>query len=138
MLEERSCDVCGRAEGELAPEAADEAPALAIDADGLWLCRDCRARLVTAPVGGAADDEMPDELRALVGQQAGWITMTLNLPYEPPYRDLIDHARQMQTEFRSPWAFVTQWLDGTTVWRAPDGAEIAFLSADGVLRVERR
>jgi hypothetical protein len=140
MAEERACDVCGRAEAELPPREAGSGARLTVDADGLWLCGDCRAGLVTAPVGGMADEAeaLPGELRALVGQQAGWIVSTLNLPYAPPYEGLIDHARQMQRGYRSPWAFVTQWLDGTTVWRAPDGAQVAYLDAEGGLRVEDR
>jgi hypothetical protein len=81
------------------------------------------------------EDEMPEAVRALVGRQAGWITMTLNLPYEPPYRDLIDHAERMQSSLRSPWTFVAQWLDGTTLWRAPDGSAVATVSPDSSLRI---
>jgi len=38
----------------------------------------------------------------------------------------------------SAWSFVTQWLDGTTVWRAEDGSSMAVVAPDGSIRVQHR
>ena len=32
----------------------------------------------------------------------------------------------------------TQWLDGTTVWRAEDGRTIVIVTSDGTVRIETR
>jgi len=38
--------------------------------------------------------------------------------------------------YMSAWSFVTQWLDGTAVWRAEDRSSIAMVTPDGSMRVE--
>jgi hypothetical protein len=38
----------------------------------------------------------------------------------------------------SAWSFVTQWLDGTTVWRAEDGSSMVVVAPDGSIRVQHR
>jgi hypothetical protein len=109
-----------------------------LDEDGLWVCYDCRARLVLPPLGKEAA-EPGEELRALVGKSAGAICHTLNLPYEPPYETIIDAASRMaydEDRFMSAWSFATQWLDGTTVWRAEDGEAVAVVAPDGSVRVQ--
>ena len=78
-----------------------------------------------------------DETQPLVGKGAGAICMTLNLPYRPPFRSIIDAASQMQDSLLSAWTFVTQRSDATTIWCAPDGSAIAVVASDGSIRVEK-
>jgi hypothetical protein len=109
------------------------------DEDGLWACYHCRAQLVLRPVGEAADRQK--ELSALVGQSAGAICYTLNLPYEPPYRTVIDAASRIAYEedrYMSAWSYMAQWPDGTTIWCAEDGRTLAIVAPDGSIRMERR
>ena len=139
LSQPRTCDFCGRSETELLAQASTGLPVLELDEDGLWVCRDCRARLILPPVGEAVD--LPEGLEALVGKSAGAICYTLNLPYEPPYRSVIDAAVKIaydEDRFMSAWSFVTQWADGTTVWRAEDGSSTAVVAPDGTVRVQCR
>lgn len=138
MPEKRCCDFCGRSEIDISARAPAGSPALELDRDGLWVCTDCRARLTLPPVGD--DTDLAEELGALVGQSAGAICHTLNLPYEPPYRTVIDAASRIaydEDRYMSAWSFVTQWLDGTTIWRAEDGASLAIVAPDGSIHVQR-
>lgn len=140
MSEPRTCDFCGRSESELLAEAPRGRLAVERDADGLWVCGPCRAQLVLPPVGEEAGD-LVEELDALVGESAGAICHTLNLPYEPPYQTVIDAASKIAYEedrYLSAWSFVTQWADGTTVWRAEEGGSIAVVAPDGSVRVQER
>ena len=139
LSQPRTCDFCGRSETELLAQAPIGSPVLELDEDGLWVCRDCRARLILPPVGKAVD--LPEGLEALVGKSAGAICYTLNLPYEPPYRSVIDAASKIaydEDRFMSAWSFVAQWPDGTTVWRAEDGSSMAVVAPDGSIRVQHR
>jgi len=141
MSEPKSCDFCGRLEATLPTPAQEGAAKLKIDEDGLWSCHDCRARLVAPLVGEMADAELPQEIRALVGKSAGAICSVLNLPYEPPYRSVIDAAHTIAYDgelYMSAWSFVSQWLDGTTVWRNEDGSATAIVTEDGAVRIEFR
>ena len=137
MSEQRCCDFCGRSEIELSAQSLDISPVMELDEDGLWVCHNCRAKLVLPTVGQEAGD-LVDELNVLVGESAGAICRTLNLPYEPPYQTIIDAASKIaydEDRFMSAWSFVTQWLDGTTVWRAEDGESIAVVAPGGSVRV---
>ena len=139
MSERRTCDFCGRSEIELLAQAPNGLPVVELDEDGLWVCGNCRTKLVLPPVGEAVD--LPEGLGALVGQSAGAICYTLNLPYEPPYRSVIDAASKIaydEDRYMSAWSFVTQWADGTTVWRAEDGGSIAVVAPDGSICVRDR
>jgi hypothetical protein len=141
MPEQRYCDLCGRSETELFLEAPDGLSPLEIDGDGLWMCRDCRLRLLTVPIGEAKNVELPEELRPLIGRSAGAICSVLNLPYEPPYQSVIDAAHKIaydQDLYMSAWSFVTQWIDGTTIWRDEDGGATALVTLDGSVRIEPR
>ena len=76
-----------------------------------------------------------------MGKSAGAICRTMNLPYEPPYQAVIDAASEIaydRDRYMSAWSFVTQWLDGTTVWRAEDRGTIAMVAPDGSIRVQQR
>ena len=139
MSEQRCCDFCGRSEIDLLAQAPVGSPAMELDEDGLWVCYDCRAKHVLPPVGEAVD--LAKELETLVGKSAGAICRTLNLPYEPPYRSVIDAASKIaydEDRYMSAWSFVTQWPDETTVWRTEDGGSIAVVAPDGSVRVQRR
>jgi len=140
LSEQRCCDFCGRSEIELSAQIIDGSPVLALDEDGLWVCRNCRAKLVL-PTVGKETGELVEELRALVGESAGAICRTLNLPYEPPYQSVIDAASRIaydEDRFMSAWSFVTRWSDGTTVWCAEAGGPVAIVTPDGTVRIEPR
>jgi hypothetical protein len=133
------CDFCGRSAEDVPPASGDdESPALQLDEDDLWVCRICRERIVTPPVGDEVTLDLPDELRALVGKSAGHIVLTLNLPGQPPYEEIVADADRLHNVLMSEWAFISQWPDGTTVWREPDGPTLALVTRDGsVLRVSQ-
>ncbi|MEW5827802.1 MAG: hypothetical protein AB1846_02855 [Chloroflexota bacterium] len=135
MTEEKFCDFCGRFEHEL-PEAGK--PKLTIDEDGLWACADCRAKMITAPVGDGEAVELDEEIAALIGKSAAEICRTLNLPYMPPYETVIDAATRIALDEKLPmsgWRFVNQWLDGSTVWKAEEGDGMAIVRSDGTIQV---
>ncbi|MCU0486399.1 MAG: hypothetical protein MUC85_09870 [Anaerolineales bacterium] len=84
-------------------------------------------------------ENLEERLKALVGKSAGAICLTLNLPYAPPYQSVIDAASKIAYDddrCMSAWSFVTQWLDGTIVWRSEDGSATALVGPDGSVRVE--
>ena len=137
MSEQRTCDFCGRSERELSVGAPWGKPILELDEDDLWVCYQCRKRLVLPPVGQG--EELVEELKELVGKSAGAICLTLNLPYEPPYQAVIDAASKIaydEDRYMSAWSFVAQWQDGTTVWRSEDGSATAMVGTDGSIRIE--
>lgn len=138
MTEEKFCDFCGRLAHEL-PEPADaKQPKLTIDEDGLWACADCSSRLKTTPVGDGWEVELEDELIALIGQSAGAICRTLELPFAYPYEFVLNAASEIGFTDEQPmsnWQFVNQWLDGSTVWRAEDGRGMVIVKPDGSIQV---
>ena len=137
MLEQRSCDFCGRLE-EAIPEPSIEEGKLILDADNLWVCYECRSNLKTHPVGKPDSPELDASLLTLVGQSAGAICRTLDLPYQHPYTTVIDAASFIgydQDLYMSEWLFLSQWLDGSTVWHNPDGTSKAILSLSGDLQI---
>ena len=97
-----------------------------------------------------SDDEFHEDLKAngldealqpLVGKSAGAICRTLELPFAPPYESIIKAASNIaydQDRYMSAWLFVTQWLDGTTVWRSSDGSEIAHVTLDGIVNMQNK
>ena len=140
MPEQKLCDFCSRPEDAL-PESTPGADKLVMDADGLWVCPECKIKLVTQPTDQPRSHLIEDALLLLVGQSAGAICRTLALPYEPPYRKILDAASTIAYDedyYMSTWTFVSQWLDGTTVWHSPDGASAAFVSTDGDLHIVSR
>ena len=135
------CDFCGR------PEAIPQYPnlngqrELEMDEDGLWVCSECKARFISKPTGSMDSDELDGKIRALVGKSAGAICLTLDLPYETPYQSIIDAASKIaydEDRFMSAWSFVTQWIDGTTVWQSEDKSAKAFVTTDGDVQFEVR
>jgi hypothetical protein len=104
MPEQLYCDFCGRLEDELA-QLPNGSLKLEINQDGLRVCSDCRARLVSAPVDRSSV-ALEEEIESLVGKSAGAICRTLNLPYEPPYQSIIDAASLIgydQDLYMSAW-----------------------------------
>ncbi len=137
MSDQRYCDFCGRSESDLSAQVPNGLSAIKMDQDGLWACYVCRDKLVLSAVGELAG-EVSEELGVLVGKSAGAICRTLNLPYVPPYRSIIDAASKIaydEDRYMSAWSFVTQWPDGTTVWRAADEDSIAIVAPDGPVRI---
>ncbi len=142
MPEELGCDICGRSESELFLENPEDTPVLETDADGLWTCRDCRARLKTQPATQMPvqpeDSELANELQPLVGKSAGAICQVLELPYAHPYNSIIDHADIMQVSLKSAWLFVTQWQNGTTIWEPEEGNYVAMVTPEGKITIQSR
>ena len=113
-----------------------------MDEDGLWVCGECKHRLVSKPLGDLEDeDDLDDKVQALVGKSAGAICLTLALPYVPPYQAIIDAASKIaydEDRYMSAWSFVTQWMDGTTVWQSEDRHARALVFPDGTIQIETR
>lgn len=129
------CDFCGR------PGSGDRHghDHLELDEDDLWVCAECRGRLRIGPVGPLDDGvELVEAIVGLVGQSAGAICRTLNLPYEPPFDSIIDAASRIaydEDRYMSAWTFVTQWLDGTSVWLSPDRSAKALAPPEGDIQI---
>ena len=139
LSEERVCDFCGCSERDLKAQGVKLSPVIELDQDGLWVCSNCRPKLLTPAVGDEISDQ--GELRELVGKSAGAICYTLNLPYEPPYQHVIDAAAKIaydEDRFMSTWSFADQWLDGTTLWYSADGGISALVTPDGSVRLSSR
>ena len=99
--------------------------------------------ITSEPTGYLDEDEgeLDDRLQALVGESAGAICRTLNLAYVPPYQSIIDAASRIaydEDRYMSAWLFVTQWMDGSTLWQTEDGSARALVSPDGNVRIETR
>ena len=134
MTETHICDFCGRPVQMPEKPKPDETHPIKIDVDGLWVCHTCSSKIVSEPTGSKENHALDERLIPLIGKSAGAITRTLELPYEPPYQAIIDAASNIaydQDTMMSAWSFVTQWLDGTTVWRKSDGTKIALVSEGG-------
>ena len=128
-MAETRCDICGKTRAELE-----------IDADGLWICKTCQSRLITAPVDAESTHELDPDLQILVGKSAGAICRTLELPFVPPYKTVINAASRIaydQDRYMSAWLFVTQWQDGTTVWRSSDGRATAQVTIQGNVTIKQ-
>jgi hypothetical protein len=76
-----------------------------------------------------------DSLDDLVGKSAGQICHD-NPKYEDPYyRNIVNAATVMWERYLSPWIYLTQREDGTTIWRAPDESALATVDTDGTVKV---
>jgi hypothetical protein len=130
----RCCDFCGK------PESLPSRQ-LEMDEDDLWVCSECKARLTSKPTASVEDADLDEKLKPLIGKSAGAICYTLNLPYVPPYLYVIDAATNIaydQDRYMSAWSFVTQRLDGTTVWLSEDRRARAIVSPEGTIQIVRR
>ncbi len=139
MIEERSCDICGRSEAALQLQQTSETPPLQIDDDGLWICKACKKRLITKPQAQEFILDLDEKLMAIVGKSAGAICRTLELPHMLPYKGVIEAASIIaydQDRYMSAWLFVSQWQDGTTVWRDSNGHASAQVTPDGNINTQ--
>jgi len=138
---EKVCDFCGRSEIELPPPASNGTAKLMLDEDCLWVCHHCQARITTPPIGRQTDNsDLDPELKPLVGKSAGAICRTLELPFEPPYQAVIEAASKIaydQDQYMSAWLFVDLWLDGTTIWEMETHQQIAVVSPNGTVQIEK-
>lgn len=129
------CDFCGHP-GARATQGRGH---LELDEDGLWVCSECRHSLHSRPVGPVdGGGELDPAVAALVGHSAGAICRTLNLPYEPPYESILDAASRIaydEDRYMSAWTFITHWLDGTSVWQAPDRRARALVPPEGDIQI---
>jgi hypothetical protein len=140
-MDERRCDLCGRTEGEILAQTPGTVQALELNGMGLWLCLQCRSQPSTGPSSLDEDREVyefPAELRPLLNKSAGAICMTMDLPRRPPFREIVEDAYVLQGRTMGAWIFVTQWNDGSTIWRSPDGLQVAIIKFDGTMRIEQR
>ena len=130
------CDFCGRHGTTILSHGLSDHRELRMDEDGLWVCSECQARLISKPTESEdnEDSELDEKVQALVGKSAGAICRTLELQYVPPYQAIIDAASKIaydEDRYMSSWLFVTQWMDGTTVWQSEDLSAKALVSPDG-------
>ncbi len=83
--------------------------------------------------------DLDEKLAPLVGNSAGAICRTLELSYVPPYKSVIDAASKIgydQDLYMSAWLFVSQWQDGTTLWRESDDHANAQVTPDGKVNIQ--
>ena len=83
------------------------------------------------------DDRAYGEIEAQVGRGAGNIAAT-NFRYHTWLTEsLTNSARAMQVSLRSAWLLVEIWNSGTTVWQSPAGDQLATVTPDGEIQVQR-
>jgi hypothetical protein len=140
MTEFHRCDICGRSEEDSAAEANKAPIKYTKDEDGLWLCSECQTNLKTSPTIQADEDDLDERIKGLIGKSAGAICRTADLPFVPPYKTIIEAAEQIaydEDRYMSAWSFVTQWVDGTTVWQSEDKSAKAIVDTKGNVQIER-
>lgn len=131
----RYCGICGRSELELSKLFPGAPDSVLIELEYVTICYECREKAKSDPVHDITED-IPPEIRAMVGRSADEICLALNLPYEAPYQSIIDHASRMQNEKMSSWSLFLIWRNGATIWRSPDGLSKAIVSRDGSVIIE--
>lgn len=127
MSAQQTCDFCGQTASDLT-----------IDADGLRVCDSCEKKLRTQPTGAGAIELLPPELQALIGESAGEICHSLNLPFTPPYTTVIEAAQRIaydEDRYMSAWLFMTQWQDGTTIWQSESRQHEAIVAPAGTVTI---
>jgi hypothetical protein len=137
------CDFCGRSQTTFPYQSLAAQGDIEMDEDGLWVCSECKTRLKSKSRSCDAqeDNELDEKLKALVGKSAGAICRTLHLPYVPPYQSIIDAASAIaydEDRYMSEWLFITQWIDGTTVWQSEDRCFEVLVSPDASIQVQAR
>ena len=84
------------------------------------------------------DSRAYDEIEAQVGRGAGNVAAT-NFRYHTWLTEsLASAARAMQVSLRSGWLLAEIWNNGTTVWQSPDGDQLATVTPESEIQVERR
>jgi hypothetical protein len=138
MSKTQICDFCGRSIQVSDSQSPNQPRPIEVDADGLWVCHDCKSKILTKHISNEGENELDEHIQALIGKSAGAICRTLELPYEPPYQVIMDAASNIaydQDRMMSGWLFVTQWLDNTTVWRDSDGSATAMVTQEGSVTI---
>jgi hypothetical protein len=136
-----NCDICGRSKTELPIPFSIDTPQLTNDEDGLIICHLCKDQINPKSVNITENSESDEKLRPLVGKSAGAICRTLELPFVPPYKSVIEAASKIaydQDLYMSAWLFVDQWMDGTCLWRSEDGKQTALVKPDGDVQIKQR
>jgi hypothetical protein len=139
MSEKRSCDICGHSEYLYQEDNMSGRPLISLDDDGLLICKTCQNRVKSGSITKDTLSDLDPVLKQLVGKSAGAICRTLELPFEPPYKVIIEAASKIaydQDLYMSTYLFETLWLDGTTVWRASDGHAIALVTSIGEVKIQ--
>ena len=84
------------------------------------------------------DSQAYSEVEAQIGRAAGNIAAT-NFRYHSWLTEIVAcAARAMQLSLRSAWLLVEIWSNGTTVWQSPSGDQLATVTPEGDIQVERR
>ena len=97
--------------------------------------------LTAAPANQTIVDNLDERVKQLIGKSAGAICRSENLPFLPPYQTIIEAASRIaydEDRYMSAWLFVTQWMDGTTVWHSEDKRERALVDPKGGVQIEDR
>ena len=132
------CDICGQSQEELlkADQSAASDP-LKVN-NGLFVCNRCHQNLKPWSKVQEDDEVLEDRIQDLAGRSAGEICRMSDLPFRPPYRKIVEAASRIaydQDKYMSTWSFVTQWLDGTTVWQSEDESTKAIVDINGNIRL---
>ena len=128
------CDICGRDEFHESRNLEWSAIEITLTHDGLWICQDCRKNYHGNPEEIITEEEIDNALLPLIGQSAGAICRTLEIPYQPPFQSILEAASRIaynEDKYMSAWTFLTQWLDGTTVWLSEDQSSRAVVNPNG-------
>ena len=73
----------------------------------------------------------------IIGLSAGKICFS-NFPHETPdLRKIIQAAEIVWEDMKSAWLFEEIFLDGTTIWLSPERDQIAHVSPDGVISIQK-
>lgn len=140
MTELLFCDICGRSEKDIGQENPTASIKIHLDEDALWVCRECQKNLSTSPTNQADEEDLDERIIELIGKSAGAICRTENLPVVPPYLTIIEAASRIaydEDRYMSAWSFVSQWMDGTTIWLSADKSSKAFVDSEGNVQIER-
>lgn len=132
------CDICGRDEFHKSRDIEGSAVEITFTHDGLWICQDCRKNYHGNPEEIIAEVEMDEVLLPLIGQSAGAICRTLEIPDQLPFQSILEAASRIAYDedmYMSAWTFLTQWLDGTTVWLSEDQSSRAIVNPNGEIRL---
>jgi len=137
------CDFCGRQETLFHHQNQSDQQKIEMDDDGLWICNNCKTKVISKPSTYIDEDDnkLDEKVKAVIGKSAGAICRTMDLPYEHPYQSIIDAASLIAYDgdrYMSAWLFITQWLDGTTIWQSEDKSAKALVSTDGNIQIEKR
>lgn len=131
------CDICGGDEFSEQKESQDTSRGISLNG-GLWICDKCMTKIQLQPVEIIDEEEISDDLKPLIGKSAGAICFTLELPYQEPFQSIIDAASRIaydEDRHMSTWSFMTQWLDGTTVWLSEDETIKAIVNPNGGIQI---